>query len=138
MTKKLTAPLIAMILWTTGGIFIGNNRYWLSVAIIAGISFESSNDARCSLSKICESLTSVRICPIPRKALARAYLSSSDPPWSRERIRCLSEISSSADRSRSGIVVQSVSRIAALYDLYQAWVTIPGPTRKAVVEYALT
>jgi hypothetical protein len=35
MTKKLTSLVIAMILWTTGGIFIGNNHYWLSVAIIA-------------------------------------------------------------------------------------------------------
>jgi len=35
MTKKLASLIIAMILWTTGGIFIGNNHYLLSVAIIA-------------------------------------------------------------------------------------------------------
>jgi uncharacterized membrane protein YGL010W len=35
MTKRLTSLVIAMILWITGGIFIGNNHYWFSVAIIA-------------------------------------------------------------------------------------------------------
>ena len=69
--------------------------------------------------RFCQSVASIRKCPIPRKASAMACLSSGDPPWSRDRIRCLSWISSSADCSRSCIVVQSVSRIAALHEWYQ-------------------